>query len=99
MEIERLLKIEAENEIEKLVMILSNNTDYGHPNGGMISVKQFYKCADHIMLWHEMQVNKLKQADVIKSVCDECDTDDLKYNGKTVATYCPNCGTVKQTVL
>lgn len=34
---------------------------------------------------------------VIKSGCDVCDFDDLKWNNKTVAAYCPNCKTVKQT--
>lgn len=59
MEIERLLKIKAENEIEKLVMIFSNKCDYG----GMISVKQFYALAADIMLWHEQEIKKLQAAD------------------------------------
>ncbi|MFA7307584.1 MAG: hypothetical protein WC026_13030 [Hyphomicrobium sp.] len=47
--------MEAENEIEKLVMILSNKTDFGSSQGGMISVKNFYKVAEDIMLWHKQQ--------------------------------------------
>ena len=57
MEIERLLKLEN-NDIDKLCMILSNNVDRGCSDGGLISVKNFKKCAEDILKWREFENEK-----------------------------------------
>ncbi len=66
MEKERLLKLlESEpNDIDAIGMILSNYTDYGHPQlGGMVSVKQFNKVAECILEWIKNKHEILKDKD------------------------------------
>lgn len=66
MEKERLLKLlESEpNDIDAIGMILSNYTDYGGSQGGMVSVKQFSKVAECLIEWWDKKNERDKRNNV-----------------------------------
>ena len=55
MEKKRLLELlkSEPNDIDAIGMILSNYTDYGGSQGGMVSVKQFNKVAECLLEWRD----------------------------------------------
>lgn len=80
--------------------------DEYYPTIDHVELGKLY-CRDKVIIimkeyaekWHESEVNKLKQADVIKSVCVcECETGGYRY-GENDKTKCSTCGKEKQTVL
>jgi len=66
MDKKRLLQlVKSENDIDAIMMILSNHIDYGGPEGGMVSVNQFYKAAECLLEWWADKAPIVKIADLI----------------------------------
>jgi len=59
MEIEILLKIDTAH-FDKIGMIISNNIDLTYKGRACVTVKNWNKLTNEILLWHEKEVKKIE---------------------------------------
>ena len=93
MEIERLLQIET-SDFDKIEMIISNNLDLIHKGKACVTIDNWDKLTNEILLWHESKVKKLIIPSVVVpkgTLCRNCGSDDTYTCFLTNVVVCNKC--------
>jgi len=84
MDIDRLLQIET-SDFDKIEMIISNNLDLMYKGKACVTIDNWDKLTNEILLWHESKVKNLSLSGV--SNCTSCGIE-INYKGLCDVCYC-----------